>query len=67
MKLILTSAAAIAMMICAAQPASAAMRCGAQEMYSASMKRCIPRSIECRPNQVYSSSMGQCIPKSLGR
>ena len=67
MKLILTSVAAIATMICAAHPASAAMRCGAQEMYSASMKQCIPKSIECKPNQVYSSSMGRCIPKSIGR
>jgi hypothetical protein len=66
MKLILTSAA-IAVTICAAQPASAARRCGAQEMYSASMKQCIPKSIDCKSNQVYSSSMGQCVPKSLGR
>jgi hypothetical protein len=67
MKFILTPFAAIAMMICAAQPAAAAQRCGAQEMYSASMKQCIPRSIDCKANQVYSSSMGRCIPKSLGR
>jgi hypothetical protein len=42
MKVMLTSVAAIAMMICAAVTASAAVRCGSNEVYSSSMRQCIP-------------------------
>lgn len=39
--------------------------CSVHQVYSGSMKRCIPKSLSCNNNQVYSSSLRQCIPKVI--
>jgi hypothetical protein len=45
--------------------ADAPVKCGAQEVFSSRMGRCVPKSVTCRSDQVYSSSLRQCISKDL--
>lgn len=61
MKFALTSTAAIAMICCAVNAASAG--CNRNQVYSSSMAQCIPKALMCNSNEVYSSSMAKCIPK----
>lgn len=46
-------------------PASAgqAQNCTRHEVYSSSMKQCIPKQLMCEKNEVYSSSLASCMPK----
>ena len=62
MKFIVTSVAAIAMICCAANTASAG--CNHNQVYSSSMGQCIPKAAMCNANEVYSSSLGQCMPRT---
>lgn len=49
----------------AAAPASVSQgaNCTRHEVYSSSMKQCIPKSAMCEKNEVYSSSLASCMPK----
>jgi hypothetical protein len=61
MKFTVMSTAAVAMIFFSVNAASAASN--RNQVYSSSMKQCIPKALMCDNNQVYSSSMSQCIPK----
>ena len=52
MKFILAPAAALAMAFGAVHSASAAVRCGSNEVYSSSMRQCIPKAAMCKANEV---------------
>jgi hypothetical protein len=56
----------LAVCVIAMQPVwslPAAAACGPNQVYSASMGRCIPKALMCNNNQVYSSSLHRCMPK----
>ena len=56
----------LAVCIIAMQPVwshAASAACGPNQVYSASMSRCIPKALMCNNNQVYSSSLHRCMQK----
>lgn len=42
---------------------SGSTKCSRHEVYSSSMKQCIPKPAMCEKNEVYSSSLGSCMPR----
>lgn len=47
----------------AKQANSGSSKCSRHEVYSSSMKQCIPKSLMCEKNEVYSSSLASCMPR----
>lgn len=47
----------------AKEASTGSSKCSRHEVYSSSMKQCIPKSLMCEKNEVYSSSLASCMPR----